>query len=81
MKFVGKAIFAVTPVVAEDDILFPEKKVSLPRFVLDLKNWIKFQGNSNMFGSITDVLFKNAPEGEPSSQQTVLSLFRPQTWK
>ena len=49
--------------------------------VLDLKNWIKFKGNSNMYGSITDGLFKNAPEGEPSSQQTVLSLFRPQTWK
>ena len=26
MKFVGKAIFAATPVVAEDDMLFPEKK-------------------------------------------------------
>ena len=33
MKFVWKAKFAFTPVVAEDDILFPEKKVSLPRYL------------------------------------------------
>ena len=34
-----------------------------------------------MFGSTTDGLLKKTPDGEPSSQQTVLSLFRPQTWK